>query len=76
MTCRDFIGFLLDYWEDRLDPEERRRFDQHLALCPHCEAYLESYRRTVDLAAAAFDQEAPAEAPRELIDAILRSRKS
>jgi anti-sigma factor RsiW len=76
LTCRELVEFLLEYWEDRLDPEQRRRFDEHLALCPHCRDYLESYRRTVSLGAAAFEDEDLAEAPAELIEALLRSRES
>jgi anti-sigma factor RsiW len=75
MTCREFIEFLLDYHEERLPAEERARFDAHLGVCPDCRTYLETYDKTVDLAKVFDDAPVPEEAPEDLIEAILRSRK-
>jgi anti-sigma factor RsiW len=74
MTCRDFIQFLLDYVEDRLSPEEQLRFDAHLEICPDCRTYLDTYGKTVELAKLADRGAIPADAPEDLIQAILRSR--
>lgn len=49
-TCREVIDFLMDYLEGDLAPERRRAFDEHLAECPSCLAYLATYRATVALA--------------------------
>ena len=57
---------------------ERVEFEKHLAECPWCVAYLDSYRKTFQLEQAAFaaraDAPPPADAPEELIQAILRAR--
>jgi anti-sigma factor RsiW len=74
MNCREFIDFLDDYFTGVLSPEEAAVFDAHLAECPYCTAYLASYRSTVRLAAAARDEGPPADAPEDLIRAILASR--
>jgi anti-sigma factor RsiW len=82
MTCREFTEFLHEYLFGNLPAGERSDFEEHLAECPWCVAYLDSYRKTIHLAKAAFaDSEAgspPADAPEELIQAILhaRSRRS
>ena len=47
MTCREIVEFLLDYFNDDLSPEQRVHFEEHLAECPECVAYLFSYRMTV-----------------------------
>ena len=81
MTCRELNEFLLAYLDDALDCERRRTFEEHLAACPPCQAYLESYKATIALGKAAFDptdESVPANVPEELITAILaaRNRKS
>ena len=77
MTCRDFITFLLEYSSGELSPEQRREFDAHLAECPWCVAYLNTYEQTIRLGKAAFAQPeapVPAEVPEELVQAILAAR--
>jgi anti-sigma factor RsiW len=78
MNCREFTEFLHEYLVGNLPAEQRTEFDKHLAECPWCVAYLDSYRKTIQLAHAAFsapEDALPAgEAPEELIQAILRAR--
>jgi anti-sigma factor RsiW len=78
MNCREFTEFLHEYLFGNLPAQERAEFDQHLAECPWCVAYLDSYQKTIQLEQAAFatpeDAPAPADAPEELIQAILRAR--
>ena len=78
MNCREFAEFLHEYLFGNLPAEERAQFDEHLAECPWCVAYLDSYQKTIQLEKAAFsgpeDVPLPAEAPEELIQAILRVR--
>jgi anti-sigma factor RsiW len=75
MNCREFTEFLHEYLFGNLPAEERAEFEKHLAECPWCVAYLDSYRKTVELEQAAFSMPAdaapPADAPEELIKAIL-----
>jgi anti-sigma factor RsiW len=49
MTCQQLVELVTDYFEDALTPEERTRFDAHLAVCPGCETYLEQMRTTMRL---------------------------
>jgi anti-sigma factor RsiW len=77
MTCREFIEFLWRYYLGELSAAERAEFDEHLAECPDCVAYLQSYAETVRLGQGAFadaDASVPAEVPEELVQAILRRR--
>jgi anti-sigma factor RsiW len=78
MNCREFTEFLHEYLFGDLPAAERAAFESHLAECPWCVAYLENYRRTIELEQAAFadgaDAPPPADAPEELIQAILRAR--
>lgn len=74
MTCEALINrFLADYVDGALPAARKAEFRVHLALCGACRKYVASYRRTLRLARlSGAAHEAPAEAPAELIEAILR----
>jgi anti-sigma factor RsiW len=78
MNCREFTEFLHEYLFGNLPAEERAEFEKHLAECPWCVAYLDSYQKTIELEQAAFagleDAPLPAEVPEELVQAVLRAR--
>jgi anti-sigma factor RsiW len=78
MNCREFTEFLHEYLFGDLPAEERAEFEKHLAECPWCGAYLQNYRKTIELEQDAFagaeNAPPPADAPEELIQAILRAR--
>ncbi len=47
LSCQEFVELATDYFEGALDAETTARFDQHRALCPGCETYLQQLRQTV-----------------------------
>lgn len=47
MPCRELVELVTDYLEDRLSPQDRARFEAHLADCEYCETYLEQVRQTI-----------------------------
>lgn len=76
MTCRELNDFLLEYLEGSLSGDVRRVFDEHLGVCPACVRYLEEYREVVRLGRACGEEhDAAAEAPEELVQAILAARR-
>jgi anti-sigma factor RsiW len=76
MNCREFTEFLHEYLFGELPDLERAEFEKHLAECPWCVRYLDSYRKTIRLAKSASEGEPPpADAPEELIQAILSARR-
>ena len=79
LTCREMADFLGDYFEGALPGDQKREFERHLAVCPPCIHYLESYKATVTLAKQSCDAGAGAaphaEVPEALIQAILAARK-
>ncbi len=76
LTCRELFEFLADYADGELEPAERERFEEHMAVCPHCVEYLDTYRKTIELAAASRQPQdsIPDDVPEDLIRAILASR--
>lgn len=61
LTCEDVIGMLLEYLEAQLDAATLAAFERHLAVCPPCVAYLNTYRKTREVTGAAGRVEMPAE---------------
>ena len=50
LVCQQVVELVTDYLEDSLSAEDRRRFEHHLAGCPHCTEYLAQMRETIRLA--------------------------
>ena len=78
MNCRDFVDFLMAYLDGELPPEQRSTFEEHMAACPPCVTYLETYAETVRLGQSCRDSEGPVpdDVPERLVDAILAARKA
>jgi anti-sigma factor RsiW len=47
MTCREMVELVTAYLEDQLPADQRARFDEHLAVCDGCLAYLDEMRGTL-----------------------------
>jgi anti-sigma factor RsiW len=70
MPCQTLVELVTDYLEGKLHPDDRRRFEAHLAACRHCHAYLDQMRHTVKaLGRLSLDRLAP-EAQRDLLQAF------
>jgi anti-sigma factor RsiW len=48
-TCRDEVGLIADYLEGRLKPAVQAAFEKHLGQCPDCAAFLNTYKKTIEL---------------------------
>lgn len=66
LKCRDITNLLLDYLEGALDPSVRQQLDTHLADCPGCVAFINTYRHTINLARGLRCEDIPAELQRKL----------
>ena len=77
MTCQEMVNFLMAYLDEELSPDERRDFDAHLAECPPCVVYLDTYREATAMgrSVCANDDPVPDEVPEELVQAILQTRR-
>jgi anti-sigma factor (TIGR02949 family) len=66
ITCQQLIEALLaDYLDGTLRPDQMAELEEHLAACPPCVAYLNTYRKTRELV-----QQQAAEMPPELQAAL------
>jgi len=70
---------LSEYVSGELAMAERTEFEAHLAECPTCVAYLDTYQKTIQLGKLAYahpEDQVPDEAPDQLVRAILAARSA
>lgn len=76
ICCRELADFLLEYVSGEMPEPTRAAFEEHLAACPPCVAYMKSYVKCVELAKATLCEESRCvpPMPEELVRAILAAR--
>lgn len=77
LPCREVLDFLYLYLSGELPAEEMAEFERHLGVCPSCVNYIESYRKTIALGQAAFEEpeQLVGPIPDELMAAIQSARR-
>ena len=67
LTCQELVELVSDYLEGALPPEDRQRFEEHLAGCDDCRTYLDQMRRTIAALGALTEAAVSPEARDELL---------
>ena len=49
LVCQRAVELVTDYLEGALSRSDRRRYEGHLAGCPHCTEYLAQMREMISL---------------------------
>ena len=49
LVCQQAVELVTDYLEGTLSRTDRRRYETHLAGCPHCTEYLAQMRKTIEV---------------------------
>ena len=47
LPCQDLVEVVTDYLDGALSEVDHQRFEEHLAICERCVAYVEQIRLTV-----------------------------
>ena len=47
LTCREVVELVTEYLEESLLPEKHEQFEEHVADCPGCTAYVEQIQQTI-----------------------------
>jgi anti-sigma factor RsiW len=68
LTCAELVELVTDYLDGALDEETADRFEQHVALCPGCDTYLNQMRQTVSLLGEIPVESLSAEVQQALLD--------
>jgi anti-sigma factor RsiW len=70
MKCREMVELMTDYLEGVLSPRDRRRFEEHIAGCDGCRAYLEQMRATRDALGQIAEEPIPEHVQEQLLEAF------
>jgi anti-sigma factor RsiW len=70
LTCQELVELVTEYLEGALPPEERSRFDTHLARCRGCRASLRQMQQTIRLAGRLTEDDLPEGTKQRLLHAF------
>jgi len=76
MTCSEFVELVTAYLEGTLPADQRAAFDEHLALCPGCETYLEQFQETIDLLGELPEESLSTPGRERLLEAFAQWRRT
>jgi anti-sigma factor RsiW len=68
LVCQQAVELVTDYLEGALSRGDRRRFEAHLAGCPHCTEYLAQMRATISLTGSVTPEDLTPRMRSEFID--------
>lgn len=75
MKCRDVVELMTDYLEGALSAADAARFEEHIAGCDGCRAYLEQMRATRMLTGRLAEEPIPDSVRDELMTAFRNWRR-
>jgi anti-sigma factor RsiW len=76
MRCRQVVELMTEYLEGTLSAADRARFEQHLAGCKGCQAYLAQLRTTLRVLGTMPEEPMPEPLKTELMRAFRDWKKS
>jgi anti-sigma factor RsiW len=76
VTCAEFVELVTAYLEGTLPADDRAAFDEHLALCPGCDTYLEQFRATIAVLGELPEESLSAPGRERLLDAFAQWRRT
>ena len=47
LSCKEVVGLVTEYLESALLPAAQARFEEHVADCPGCQAYIQQIQQTI-----------------------------
>jgi anti-sigma factor RsiW len=74
ISCHQLIEFCLDYIDGALPDAEQVGFRRHLAQCPDCVTFFETYQKTPEISREALSTKIPASV-RESVRTFLQLRR-
>ena len=70
LSCQELVELVTDYLDGALPPTDRTRFDEHIAGCDGCRAYLEQIRVTIRLSGTLVPEQLDPAAKEALLEAF------
>jgi anti-sigma factor RsiW len=76
LSCQELVELVTDYLEGALPDELHERFDEHIAHCKGCQAYLAQIRATVRATGTLTPESLSPDAENALLEAFRGWRRS
>ena len=73
ISCKQLVDYCLDYLGGTLPHEEVASFDNHLAYCPECVKFFQTYKKTPEVSREALSLKMPSQV-RDAVHDFLRER--
>lgn len=70
LTCQELVELVTEYFEGALGQDDRRRFEEHIAVCPPCRMHLKQMRETIRLLGSLTEDNIEPQAREELLHAF------
>lgn len=74
VICRDVVENIMDYIDNELDLKTLRVLEDHMGECPECQAFVNTYKRMLDLSGKMKEQTFVTPEVRERLKNLLKSR--
>ncbi|MCA9810637.1 MAG: zf-HC2 domain-containing protein [Candidatus Dadabacteria bacterium] len=74
VICRDVVENIMDYIDNELDLKTLRVLEDHMGECPECKAFVDTYKRMLDLSGKMKEQTFVTPEVRERLKNLLKSR--
>lgn len=70
LICREVVELVTAYLDGAMSSEDRRRFEDHVAICPPCRGHLSQMRATLQKLGKIPEESLSPEAERALLEAF------
>lgn len=68
LNCQEVVELVTDYLEQALLPEIKAQFENHIAVCPGCDTYLDQVQQTITMLRKLAEQSIFPETKQELLE--------
>jgi anti-sigma factor RsiW len=72
--CKDLVENMMDYIDNELDMKTLEELEKHTSECPECRAFVDTYKRMLELTSKLKDRSFVTPEIRERLKALLKSK--
>ena len=72
--CKDLVENIMDYIDNELDMKTLEELERHAGECPECRAFIDTYKRMLDLTGKLKDKSFVTPEIRAKLKTLLKSK--
>jgi anti-sigma factor RsiW len=72
--CKDLVENIMDYIDNELDMKTLEELERHAGECPECRAFIDTYKRMLDLTGKLKDKSFVTPEIRDKLKSLLKSK--